>query len=98
MASTKMVIVVFKELDSFLSIIGQFTYSTNQNFIKVIKDINDNAIYMSRKSIPFQPSVNINVGKQICIIPFKCQNKEKQTIKEIIDLKTIGSRERLNSI
>ena len=44
---------------------------TNQNCIKVIKDINNNAIYMSRKSIPFQPSVNINVGKQICIIPFK---------------------------
>ena len=43
----------------------------NKNCIKVIKDIFDNAIYMSRNSIPFNALNKINVGKQICVIPFK---------------------------
>ena len=52
---------------------GKIEYDelTNKNCIKVIKDLNNNAIYMSRNSIPFDPKVNINVGKQVCIIPFK---------------------------
>ena len=45
----------------------------NNNCIKVIKDVFDNAIYMSRKSIPFNALNNVNVGKQICVIPFKTE-------------------------
>lgn len=43
----------------------------NKNCIKVVKDIFDNAIYMSRKPIPWLPEINVNVGKQVCVIPFK---------------------------
>ena len=46
---------------------------SNKNCIKVIKDLKDNAIYMSRRNIPFDPKVNINVGKQICVIPFRTE-------------------------
>ena len=46
---------------------------SNKNCIKVIKDLRDNAIYMSRKEIPFDPKVNVNVGKQICVIPFRTE-------------------------
>lgn len=46
---------------------------TNKNCIKVIKDLNDDAIYMSRNEIPFDPKVNENVGKQICVIPFRTE-------------------------
>ena len=46
---------------------------TNKNCIKVLKDIKDNAIYMSRREIPFDPKVNVNVGKQICVIPFRTE-------------------------
>ena len=28
---------------------------------------------MSRKEIPFDPKVNVNVGKQICVIPFRTE-------------------------
>ena len=35
------------------------------------EDKNNNAIYMSRKPIPWDPIVNKNVGKQICVIPFQ---------------------------
>ncbi len=44
---------------------------TNKNCIKVLKDKNSNAIYMSRSPIPWEPIVNKNVGKQICVIPFQ---------------------------
>ncbi len=45
----------------------------NKNIIKVVKDIDDNAIYMSRQSIPNDPIININVGKQVCVIPFRTE-------------------------
>tara|TARA_B100000242_G_scaffold124592_1_gene87752 strand:+ start:22632 stop:23396 length:765 start_codon:yes stop_codon:yes gene_type:complete len=43
----------------------------NKNCIKVLKDINDNAIYMSREPIPHNAKINVNVGKQVCVIPFR---------------------------
>ena len=43
----------------------------NENCIKVVKDLDSNAIFFSRKSIPWNASINENVGKQICVIPFK---------------------------
>jgi len=45
----------------------------NKNCIKVLKDINNNAIYFSRNSIPFNAEPNLNVGKQVCVIPFKAE-------------------------
>ncbi len=45
----------------------------NTNCIKVLKDLFDNAIYMSRKPIPFNAECNLNVGKQVCVIPFKSE-------------------------
>ena len=44
---------------------------SNRNCIKVLKDINDNAIYMSREPIPHNAKINLNVGKQVCVIPFR---------------------------
>ena len=49
----------------------------NKNCIKVMKDVFNDAIYMSRNSIPFNPLVNKNVGKQICVIPFKTEFLKK---------------------
>ena len=45
----------------------------NKNCIKVLKDLENNAIYMSRKSLPWNPKINANVGKQICVIPFRTE-------------------------
>ena len=45
----------------------------DKNCIKVLKDVFDNAIYMSRKPIPFNAECNLNVGKQVCVIPFKTE-------------------------
>jgi len=44
----------------------------NRNCIKVVIDLNDNALYFSREPIPSQSHGSENIiGKQICIIPFK---------------------------
>ncbi len=43
----------------------------DNNCIKVVKDLNNNAIYFSRKEIPSNPKLSVNVGKQICVIPFR---------------------------
>ena len=46
---------------------------TNKNCIKVLKDINNNAIYMSRNPIPWKARENKCVGKQVCVIPFRTE-------------------------
>ena len=43
----------------------------DKNTIKVLTDQNKLALFMSRCKIPSNPIPSINVGKQICIIPFK---------------------------
>ena len=44
----------------------------DQNCIKVVKKIDGNALYFSRKSIPFKKlSKNYYSYKQVCIIPFE---------------------------
>tara|TARA_Y100001968_G_scaffold330697_1_gene383283 strand:+ start:1122 stop:1877 length:756 start_codon:yes stop_codon:yes gene_type:complete len=43
----------------------------DKNTIKVVVDKNNSALFMSRCNIPSNPIPGINVGKQICIIPFK---------------------------
>jgi 3-deoxy-manno-octulosonate cytidylyltransferase (CMP-KDO synthetase) len=44
----------------------------NRNCIKVVTDLNNNALYFSREPIPSQSHRSENImGKQICIIPFK---------------------------
>ena len=47
---------------------------SNPNCIKVILDNNSNALYMSRNSIPYKPLLNVNVGKQVCVIPFTSES------------------------
>jgi len=41
----------------------------DKNTIKVVCDLNMNAMYFSREPIP--TNANCNIGKQICVIPFK---------------------------
>lgn len=44
----------------------------DRNCIKVVCDLNGNAIYFSREAIPTRCKVdNIPMGKQVCIIPFR---------------------------
>ncbi len=62
----------------------------NKNCIKVVKDLFDNAIYMSRQAIPSIAKVDSNVGKQVCVIPFKTEflkkySKLKETPLEIAE-------------
>ena len=51
-----------KDLDEF----------EDRNCIKVVCDLNQNAMYFSREPIPTRCKVNdIPMGKQVCIIPFR---------------------------
>jgi 3-deoxy-manno-octulosonate cytidylyltransferase (CMP-KDO synthetase) len=44
----------------------------DRNCIKVVCDLNGNAMYFSREAIPTRCKVdNIPMGKQVCIIPFR---------------------------
>ncbi len=44
----------------------------DRNCIKVVCDLNSNALYFSREPIPTRCKVNvIPMGKQVCIIPFR---------------------------
>ena len=63
---------------------------SNKNCIKVLKDIDDNAIYMSREAIPHNAKLNVNVGKQVCVIPFRSEflklySKLKETPLEVAE-------------
>ena len=61
------------------------------NCIKVVRDLNDNALYFSRQPIPTLSKTNkIFMGKQICVIPFRREfllnyNKLEQTPLEIAE-------------
>jgi 3-deoxy-manno-octulosonate cytidylyltransferase (CMP-KDO synthetase) len=44
----------------------------DRNCIKVVCDLNSNAMYFSREPIPTRSKVNdVSMGKQVCIIPFR---------------------------
>ena len=44
----------------------------DRNCIKVVCDLNSNALYFSREPIPTRCKINdIPIGKQVCIIPFR---------------------------
>ena len=44
----------------------------DQNCIKVVCDLNSNALYFSREPIPTRSKIDtIRMGKQICVIPFQ---------------------------
>ena len=45
---------------------------SDKNFIKVVHDKKYNAIYLSRSQIPFiKFKKNLNIKKQVCVIPFR---------------------------
>lgn len=52
---------------------GRIEYKdlNDKNTIKVVVDKNKSALFMTRCNIPSNPIPGLNVGKQICIIPFK---------------------------
>ncbi len=54
----------------------------SKNCIKVLTDKYKNAIYMSRKPIPWEPILNVNVGKQICVIPFRTEFLKRYNLME----------------
>jgi 3-deoxy-manno-octulosonate cytidylyltransferase (CMP-KDO synthetase) len=42
----------------------------DRNCIKVVRDLNENAIYLSREPIPSSGFGSSALGKQVCVIPF----------------------------
>ena len=60
---------------SVVNLLGSFADQSefeDRNSIKVVYDLNSNAIYFSRQPIPSSCSFcNTSVGKQVCIIPFR---------------------------
>ena len=70
----------------------------NKNCIKVVKDIFDNAIYMSRKAIPHNAKIDSNVGKQVCVIPFKTNFLKQYSILEETPLEIAESIDMLRII
>lgn len=60
---------------SVVNLLGEFTDQSefeDRNSIKVVCDLNSNAMYFSRQPIPSCYSFsNTSVGKQVCIIPFR---------------------------
>ena len=57
-----------------VNLLGSLTEEeySDKNIIKVIVNKNYDAIYFSRKQIPFMKVIDLSlVGKQICIIPFE---------------------------
>jgi 3-deoxy-manno-octulosonate cytidylyltransferase (CMP-KDO synthetase) len=57
------------------NLLGQIKDSTefeDRNCIKVVCDLNSNAMYFSREPIPTRCKVDkVSMGKQVCIIPFR---------------------------
>ena len=70
----------------------------NKNCIKVLKDLFDNAIYMSRNPIPFNAECNLNVGKQVCVIPFQTEFLKKYSSLKETPLETAESIDMLRII
>jgi len=58
-----------------VNLLGEIKDSTefeDRNCIKVVCDINNNAMYFSREPIPSRSKIdNVPTGKQVCIIPFR---------------------------
>jgi len=58
-----------------VNLLGQIKDSAefeDRNCIKVVCDLNNNALYFSREPIPTRSKTNtVPMGKQVCIIPFR---------------------------
>ena len=76
------------------NLLGEITGESefeNKNCIKVVCDLNNNALYFSREPIPTKfITKNIPIGKQICVIPFRREflieyNKLEPTPLEIAE-------------
>jgi 3-deoxy-manno-octulosonate cytidylyltransferase (CMP-KDO synthetase) len=57
---------------NLLGEIGSLEEFEDRNCIKVVCDLNRNALYFSREPIPTRSKINeIPMGKQVCVIPFR---------------------------
>ncbi|SVC30909.1 uncharacterized protein METZ01_LOCUS283763 [marine metagenome] len=64
----------------------------DRNCIKVVCDLNGDALYFSREPIPTRSRINsIPMGKQVCIIPFRRDFLFKFTLMEPTPLEIIES-------
>jgi 3-deoxy-manno-octulosonate cytidylyltransferase (CMP-KDO synthetase) len=60
------------QIVNLLGEIKDLTEFTDRNCIKVVHDLEFNALYFSREAIPTRcKSENIPMGKQVCVIPFR---------------------------
>jgi 3-deoxy-manno-octulosonate cytidylyltransferase (CMP-KDO synthetase) len=60
------------QVTNLLAKIKDIAEFEDRNCIKVVCDLNGNAMYFSREAIPTRCKVNvIPMGKQVCIIPFR---------------------------
>ena len=60
------------QITNLLGKIKDSTEFEDRNCIKVVCDLNSNAIYFSREPIPTRCKVDkVPMGKQVCIIPFR---------------------------
>ncbi len=57
---------------NLLGTISDIAEFEDRNCIKVVCDLNLNALYFSREAIPTRSKIsNVPMGKQVCIIPFR---------------------------
>lgn len=60
------------EVVNLLGVVRSEDEFEDRNCIKVVCDINSNALYFSREPIPTRANIsNISMGKQVCVIPFR---------------------------
>jgi 3-deoxy-manno-octulosonate cytidylyltransferase (CMP-KDO synthetase) len=58
-------------ITNLLAEISSIDEFNDKNCIKVVCDLNNNALYFSREAIPTKKVVGVLMNKQVCIIPFR---------------------------
>jgi 3-deoxy-manno-octulosonate cytidylyltransferase (CMP-KDO synthetase) len=60
------------QITNLMSEIKDLSEFNDRNCIKVVCDLNNNALYFSREPIPTLSKINnVPMGKQVCVIPFR---------------------------